>query len=74
MVKVELKDMAGNFSMQNLVRENCKDSHCIILCYNLTSRASFDNLPDWLEEIDKDAVGSTLPIALVATKSDLAQD
>ena len=69
-----MKDMAGNFAMQDLVRDHCKDADCIILCYNLTSRRSFENLPDWLEEIEKDSIGKNLPVALVATKSDLAQD
>ena len=52
-----MKDMAGNFAMQDLVRDHCKDADCIILCYNLTSRRSFENLPDWLEEIEKDSIG-----------------
>ena len=69
-----MKDMAGNFAMQDLVREHCRDSDCIILCYNLTSRRSFENLPDWLMEIEKDSIGQNLPVALVATKMDLAQD
>ena len=60
--------------MQDLVREHCRDSHCIILCYNLTSRLSYENLPDWLEEIEKDQVGKNLPVVLVATKMDLAAD
>ena len=49
--------MAGNFAMQDLVREFCKDMDCIILCYNLTSRRSFESLSDWLEEIEKDPTG-----------------
>ena len=69
-----MKDMAGNFAMQDLVRDHCKDADCIILCYNLTSKRSYDTLPDWLEEIERDPVGMNLPVALVATKSDLAQD
>ena len=38
----------------------------------MTSKQSFQNLDDWLEEINLDVKGVKTPIALVATKSDLA--
>ena len=60
--------------MQDLVREHCKDTDCIILCYSLTSRQSYNSLPDWLEEIEKDKVGKMLPVVLVGTKLDLAPE
>ena len=43
----------------------------IILCYAINSNESFKDVDDWLEAIEADPVAASLPIALVATKSDL---
>ena len=43
----------------------------IILCYSINSNESFKELDDWLEAIESEPVAASLPIALIATKSDL---
>ena len=64
--------MAGNQEAQYLVQDFCKSANCIVLCYSLTEALSFDSHADWIEEIDKNPDFRDIPIALIATKSDLA--
>ena len=52
----------------------CKQADCIVLCYSLTQKTSFQNLNEWLEELSLDERAKTLPVALIATKLDLAPD
>ena len=52
----------------------CKQADCIVLCYSLTSKKSFEGLAEWLDELSLDERAKTLPVALVATKSDLAAE
>lgn len=44
----------------------------IILCYDTTNIETFDNLPKYLQLV-RDTVNQDIPIYLVGTKSDLAQ-
>ena len=67
-----VNDVAGNFQTKTLAHMYCQKADCILLCYDLTRRLTFEGLEDWLEAIGLDECGKTLPIALVATKSDLA--
>ena len=44
----------------------------IIICYSISSRESFKAVDDqWVEAINSHERARTLPIALIATKSDL---
>ena len=52
----------------------CKQADVIVLCYNLTKKRTFDDLDEWLDQLNLDNKAKTLPIALIATKSDLAMD
>ena len=51
-----------------------KQADVILLCYNLTKKKTFDDLDEWLDQLNLDKKAKTLPIALIATKSDLAMD
>ena len=69
-----MQDVAGNFTAKQLVHTYCKQADCIVLCYSLTSKTSFNSLAEWLEELSLDERAKTLPVALIATKSDLAPE
>ncbi len=71
-VNIKISDCAGNATTQQLVEHYIEKADCVLLCYSLTSHRSFENLDDWLEEIQKTDKGEKAPIALVATKLDLA--
>lgn len=45
------------------------DANAILLCFDLSNRATFDNLPHWLDEIKNFEVQGT--VYLVGCKSDL---
>ena len=69
---ITFSDMAGNLEAQYLVQDFCKSANCIVLCYSLTEALSFDSHANWIEEIDRNPDFKDIPIALIATKSDLA--
>ena len=69
---ITFSDMAGNLEAQYLVQDFCKSANCIVLCYSLTEALSFDSHANWIEEIDRNPNFKDIPIALIATKSDLA--
>ena len=70
--KITFSDMAGNLEAKYLIQDFCKSANCIVLCYSLTEARSFDDHADWIKEIDKNPDFKDIPIALIATKSDLA--
>ena len=49
-----------------------RDADAVILCYSITSKVSFDDIDDWLEALQKQHNGRSLPIALIGLNSDLA--
>ena len=71
-VTVHVKDVAGNLSTQQLIASHMRDADAVILCYSITSKASFDDIDDWLEALQKQQNGRSLPIALIGLNSDLA--
>ena len=68
---INFLDVAGDNAASDLIAQFAIKAKLIILCYAINSNESFKELDDWLEAIDADPVAATLPIALVATKSDL---
>ena len=68
---INFLDVAGENSAVDLVAQFAERAKLIILCYAINSNESFKELDDWLEAIDADPNAAKLPIALVATKSDL---
>ena len=68
---INFLDVAGDNAARDLVAQFSKTAKLIILCYAINSNESFKDLDEWLEAIEADPKAATLPIALVATKSDL---
>ena len=50
-----------------------RGAHCAVLCYDVTSRASFASLQSWVEELKRNMPDDIL-IHLVGTKRDLVED
>ena len=71
-VEVVVQDVAGNMQAKQLVSLYCKQADCVILCYDLTRRRSFELVDEWLLELNDDPKAKQLPIVLLATKEDLA--
>uniref|UniRef100_A0A672TBU8 Zgc:101559 n=1 Tax=Sinocyclocheilus grahami TaxID=75366 RepID=A0A672TBU8_SINGR len=49
----------------------CLNVHAIIFVYDVTSLASFESLPEWIEECSRHSVPPMVPRILVGNKCDL---
>ena len=69
-VKTQIWDTAGQESFRSITRSYYRGSICALLVYDITRRATFDNLIKWLEDM-RDNAYSKMVILLVGNKSDL---
>ncbi|KAL7750573.1 hypothetical protein RI367_003914 [Sorochytrium milnesiophthora] len=72
-VKVNFWDMAGAKAYYHVRNEFYKDAHAALLCFDVTTRATFLALDAWLDELQKHASDSAtaIKIYLVANKIDM---
>ncbi|MHA1771849.1 MAG: Rab family GTPase [Candidatus Thorarchaeota archaeon] len=69
-VKLQIWDVAGQSRFQILRPMYYRGSSGGLLVYDVTRRRTFIVLEEWLSELEK-AVGKTIPLVLVANKTDL---
>ncbi|XP_067390208.1 ras-related protein Rab-26 isoform X2 [Emydura macquarii macquarii] len=50
-VKLQIWDTAGQERFRNVTHAYYRDAHALLLLYDVTNRASFDNIQAWLTEI-----------------------
>ncbi len=70
-VKVNFWDLSGHPEFFEIRNEFYKDSQGVILCFDASSRNSFDSLDNWVSEAIKFGLREDAIIYLVATKCDL---
>jgi small GTP-binding protein len=68
--KISVWDVAGQDFFQKYRGMYYRDSKGVLLIYDINNYLSFQNLTQWLEELDENMVGN-LPILLVGNKMDL---
>lgn len=61
---------AGQEKFRTIVASYYRGAHGILLAYDTTNAASFENLGYWLQEVKRFG-SSTCPVVLVGTKTDL---
>lgn len=69
-VRLQIWDTAGQERFRSMAPMYYRSATCGILCYDITSEASFKALDSWLIELKKN-VGDNLIIHIVGTKLDL---
>ena len=69
-VKLLMWDTAGQERFRTITSSYYRGAHGIIIVYDITDRESFDNVKQWLNEIDKYACENVNKL-LVGNKSDL---
>jgi small GTP-binding protein len=70
-VHLQMWDTAGQEIYRSITRMYFRNSHVVLVCFDLTSRDSFVNVDDWLELVAEE-VGA-VSVILVATKKDLTE-
>ena len=68
-INLKIWDTAGQEKFRSMINMYYKGAKCIIICYDITQENSFNNVKNWLNEIEKNVNG--IFIILVGNKCDL---
>ena len=69
--KVQIWDTAGQEQFRAMAPMYYRNAAAAIVCYDVTSRRSFDVMREWLEELHKNVPAGSIVLAIAATKTDL---
>ncbi len=69
-VKLQIWDTAGQERFRTIISSYYRGAHGVIVVYDVTNQESFDNVKQWLTEIEKYS-STNVNIVLVGTKNDL---
>ena len=73
-LKFEIWDTAGQERYRSLTKMFYKDAGAAVLVYDITSKASFEELKNYWAEQIKESAPSNIIISIVANKSDLSEN
>ncbi|KAM4819882.1 ras-related protein Rab-26 isoform 2-T2 [Thomomys bottae] len=72
-VKLQIWDTAGQERFRSVTHAYYRDAHALLLLYDVTNKASFDNIQAWLTEIQEYAHRNVV-LMLLGNKVDSAQE
>ncbi|XP_061735796.1 ras-related protein Rab-33B-like [Nerophis ophidion] len=71
-IKLQIWDTAGQERFRkSMVDHYYRSVHAVIFVYDVTSLATFQSLPEWIEECGRHSVGPLVPRVVVGNKCDL---
>jgi len=70
--RIQLWDTAGQENYRSIARAYYKSAACAIVVYDITSRDSFNNVKEWINEC-KNSASKTITFILIGNKSDLEE-
>ena len=71
--KIQIWDTAGSEQFRSITRTYYKNTVCAVVVYDITSRESFDNVINWIEDCKLNSPKSVF-ITLVGNKCDLEEE
>ncbi|GAB1609516.1 ras-related protein Rab-37-like isoform X1, partial [Argonauta hians] len=72
-IKLQIWDTAGQERFRSVTNAYYRDAHALLLLYDVTNKASFDNIRAWLTEINEYAQEDVV-IMLLGNKADMTGD
>lgn len=69
-VRLQLWDTAGQERFRLLIPLYIRDLHVAVVCYDITSKASFESLDKWIKDVRMER-GDDVVVVVVGNKSDL---
>ena len=72
-VKLQIWDTAGQERFRSVTHAYYRDSHALLLLYDITSKQSFDNIRAWLSEI-KEYAPENVVVMLLGNKADRSNE
>lgn len=69
-VRLQLWDTAGQERFRSLIPSYIRDSHVAVVCYDITSKKSFESLEKWVNDVKMER-GDDVLVVIVGNKSDL---
>jgi len=73
-VKLQLWDTAGQERFRSITRSYYRNSAGAIIVYDVTNRASFDHISNWIKEAKLHVAPNRMSFALVGQKCDKTSD
>ena len=71
--QIVLFDTAGQERYKSIALNVLKETHGILLMYDITNKTTFESITDWINNI-KDLKGDDFPLILVGNKIDLEEE
>lgn len=72
--QLQIWDTAGQERFRrSMVEHYYRSVHAVIFVYDVTSLASFESIPEWIDECSRHSVGPMVPRILVGNKCDLRE-
>ena len=72
-INLSLYDTAGQERYKSISFNLIKNADGVLLMYDITKRATFDAINNWIEKI-KDEKGDNFPLVLIGNKCDLTEE
>lgn len=77
-VTLHLQDTMGQEAFRKITQSFYQGCQAIVICYDVSDRDSFTNLPQWMDEIDNymklQKKNTYIPLILVGNKCDLVEN
>ncbi|XP_048864445.1 ras-related protein Rab-19 [Brienomyrus brachyistius] len=69
-IKMQVWDTAGQERFRTITQSYYRSAHGALITYDLTRRATFESVPQWIHEVEQYGAASVL-LVLIGNKSDL---